>query len=199
MSLPDVYAKAIPADHLRALEDAISWAVDHALEDLASIETADAADHEIVWDDLAFLCGLPVRYRHRYTPLFAKQFVVCLIAATLKMGDPERVGQGMLSCVAEEIAVHLVIQEAEAMLRTVRTERGQSEEGIEFGDLYELMFEDIDFEWLYDPEMDGIEHDAAAAAELGIGNLVFERWFSPFSRRFVHPYVSEPPPEDSSR
>lgn len=189
MPLPDIYEKVIPADHVGALEGAISWAVDHALDDLAAIEEADADGEEIDWDDLAFLYGLPARYRHRYTPLFAKQFVVCLIVATNKMADPERIGQGMFSCVTEELAAHLVIQQAETLLAAEREEREESAEGIDFGDLYELMFEDIDFEWLYDAEMDGIEHDAIAVAELGIGNLAFERWLSPFSRRFTHPYV----------
>ena len=189
MALPDVYEKVMPADHVRALEGAISWAVDHALDDLAAVKAADLAGKEIDWGQLKFLQGLPGRYRHRYTPLFAKKFVVCLITATEKMTDPERIGQGMFSCVAEELAAHLVIQEAEGLLSLDREERGKRREEIYLGDLYEMMFEDIDFEWLYDPEMDGIERDAVATAELGIGNLAFERWFSPFSRRSVHPYV----------
>lgn len=189
MSLPEVYEKLLAPDYVRALEDAISWSVDHALDNLAVIEVAGDADEPVDWKNLVFLSGLPVRYRHMYTPLFATKFVVCLIVATHKMADPERIGEGMFSCVAEELAAHLVIEEAEALLKADREERGEGDTEVDFGALYELMFEDTDFEWLYDPEMDGIERDAVAMAELGIGNLAFERWFSPFSRRHSHPYV----------
>lgn len=189
MALPEIYAKVLAPDHMRALEDAITWSVDHALGDLAAIEQADSADEAIDWSDLAFLSGLPARYRHVYTPLFAKQFVVCLVVATHKMADPERIGEGMLSCVAEEFAAHLVIEEAKGLLAADRQERGLDDEGIDFGGAYELMFEDTDFEWLYDPEMDGVERDPTLVSELGVAHLDFEKWFTPFSKRQVHSYV----------
>src|SRR5437867_11154559 len=116
MDLPKVYSKVLDADHAGALAEAIPWSVDHALEDLVVIDGTFQTDEEIDWDELAFLNGLPARYRRRYTPLFAKQFVVCLISTTQKMVDPQRIGEGMFSCVAEELAARLVIKEADGLL-----------------------------------------------------------------------------------
>lgn len=199
MGLPAVYSEVLDAEHVRALEDAIPWSVDHALEDLAAIDLAFRAGQKIDWDNLAFLSGLPERYRHRYTPLFAKQFVVCLIVATHKIVDPERIGQGMLSCVAEELAAHLVIREAGGLLAAHREEEGRGDAGADFGGVYELLFEDIDFEWLYDEQMDGFEHDEEAVRQLGIAHLAFEQWFEPFAERFVHPYAAEASDADRAR
>lgn len=189
MALPPAYSKVLDEDHVRVLEDAIPWAIDHAFQDLAAIEHAFQADEEIDWDVLALLHGLPAQYRHLYTPLLATQFVVCLIVATNKMSNAEDIGEGMFSCVAEELAAHLVIREAEGLLFALRRERGSSEIQTDFPDLYELLFEDIDFEWLYEHDTDGIERDNAAVQFLGIAYLEFGRWFEPFADRSVHPYV----------
>lgn len=190
MALPAVYARVLDNEHQRALEDAIPWSVDHALEDLAAIDLAFRRGEKIDWDDLALLSGLPARFRHRYTPLFAKQFVVCLITATNKIVDQKAIGQGMFSCVAEELAAHLVIREADGLLLAQRDQAGLQDSETDFGAVYELLFEDIDFEWLYQEDMDGVETDTDAINDLGIAHLAFEEWFEPFPGRFVHPYAA---------
>ncbi len=63
-------------------------------------------------------------------------------------------------------------------------------DGIEadFGAFEDAIYQDMDFEYLYEPEADGIE-DSELGAELGIGNLRFSDWFKPFINASmpVHP------------
>jgi hypothetical protein len=87
------------------------------------------------------------------------------------------------SCVAEELAAHILIQEAESLLEL----RGVPSE---FDDFYDAFFKDLDFEYLYDD----IEK-ADIAETIGITYLAFAEWFERFgppdslSYPEVHPYA----------
>ncbi len=198
MGLLPGYENVLPPDHIRALRDAIVWSVDHALDEIAALERAAAADEEIDWAGLRFFNRLPTRYRHVYTPLFAKQFAVCLVTATDKMADPRRAGGLAFASVAEELAADLVIKSAEELLASERRERGIPVEDVSFGGLYELAFEDTDIEMLYRPEADGIERDPGAEQDMGVVHLAPERWFAVFPGSSGHPYASELEVEDLS-
>lgn len=59
--------------------------------------------------------------------------------------------------------------------------------------LIDSIFEDTDFEFLYDDSYDGIEKTELAQI-MSISSLAFKDWFSPFSNepsRTPHPYVLE--------
>lgn len=97
-----------------------------------------------------------------------------------------------LGCVAEELALTLLLEQARGTLEL-------------FGLLYEGSsaaldsfahgaYEDMDFEWLYDDSKDGIDEDAAAEA-LGIAPMALGSWFSPFNDgSYVHPYAVDDRP-----
>lgn len=190
MGLPQVYDDVLEADHVRALEEAIGWSVDHALDELGVVEEAELSGEDLDWNTLPLMGRLPPRYQHRYTPQMLRPFVVCLVTVTGKMADPDRVGSGMCSCVGEELAAHLVANAAGWLLAADRQDRGASVADVDFSPLESLWFEDTDVEWLYRPELDGIEADEEVEAELGVAHLVPERWFEPFAGHVVHPYVT---------
>jgi hypothetical protein len=109
---------------VRALADAISWSIDHALQDLVAIERADQADEEVSWDDLAFLNGQS-----------ATAFVThrCSRSGSSSASSPqprrwptEAIGERMFACVAEELAAYLVIQEAEGQLSSLQDRWAQN-------------------------------------------------------------------------
>ena len=128
---------------------------------------------------------LPSRYLHRYTPLFYKQFAVCIITVAWKLAQPKHIS---LSSVAEELAAWAIINQAKVL--TEEREDGEAIEKVleKFIDVY---FEDLDFGFLFDNAYDGID-ESEATQELGMSSLAFNDWFKPFSDEpslIAHPYV----------
>jgi hypothetical protein len=125
--------------------------------------TSDSPD----WSVDNWLIGtlLPARYRLRYAGPFARKFFVCLLTVVWKLGQREPIRP---SCVAEELAAHVLIREAEALLEV---------NGVhpDFAGFRDIFFEDLDFEDLYDEAYDGIEV-SEVAAEMGITHLAFAEW-----------------------
>ena len=157
-----------------ALHGAGDVLIDSYCDDLAHLSTGGAFDATFMSSDL------PRRYLARYDYLFAKRFFTCLVTVVWKLGAPE---QYDLACVAEEMALHALIEQA-----TMDLERRGVE--ADFGDFCDDAFQDLDFLWLFDPKYDGIE-DSPEGAFLGVGNLHFDEWFTPFLNvLYVHPYAS---------
>ena len=86
---------------------------------------------------------------------------------------------------AEELAYHALISEAEVLLE---------EQGIEpeFGGFEDEIFQDADYDYLFNGEFDGIE-DSDVGTRLGIGNLHFDEWVEPFlnAQTAPQPYVQD--------
>jgi hypothetical protein len=179
MQLGQAYAGALPASHRHMLRDAAEEVIDTTLQDLCA---SDAPD----WSADNWLMGtlLPARYKLRYTADFARKFFVCLITVIWKLGQREAVHP---SCVAEELAAHILIREAEALLEGNGVQP-------DFADFRAAFFEDLDFAYLYDDASDGIETSEIAEG-MGITNLAFGEWFERFgppetsSYTEVHPYA----------
>ena len=181
MQLGQAYAGALPASHRRMLRDAAEELIDTTIQDLCA---SDASG----WSADNWLIGtmLPARYKLRYTGDFARKFFVCLVTVIWKLSQREAVRP---SCVAEELAAHVLIREAEALLEV---------NGVhpDFDDFREAFFEDLDFEYLYDDAYDGIETSEVAEG-MGITNLAFGEWFERFgppetsSYTEVHPYAQD--------
>lgn len=179
MELGLAYAEVLPPHHRRALAEAADFLTDTTFRDFSS------SDHK-TWTNSEWYLGsmLPPRFEPKYDLLFAQQFFVCLLTVVWKLGQRDHIGP---SCVAEELAAHLLLEEAAGLLK---------EEGIdaEFGGFEDWFFEDLDFEYLYVGAYDGIETSTIGEV-MGIGYLAFEDWFRPFgasdtsARSAVHPYV----------
>jgi len=167
----------LPKDHEQALRFATDLLVDDFFVDIRLL-LDDQADAPFAGMSMADY--LPPKYLSRYTPQFAKRFLTCLLTVAWKLWAP---GIHHLACVGEELALAAIIDRARYVLE---------DEGIEpdFSGLAECAFEDKDFEWLFEPELDGIE-DTSMGRMLAIANLHFDEWFKPFRETNpVHPYVA---------
>jgi len=103
----------------------------------------------------------------------------------------DRLAQGRLGTVenmAEQVALAAIVEQA----RAVEEERIEDPEheyeawiselpGDDLLDqLEEILLPDSDHDWLYEPEMDGIENDEEFVAQMRAPNLHPKRWFEPF-------------------
>ncbi len=152
-------------------------------EDGGSVADCD----EPMW----LLDELPRRYALRYDARFARRFLVTAIALTT------RFTQGTFeqpSCVAEELALRLLLREAEIALDLF----GLLDDGVSLAleCFADSVYEDMNHEWLYDDSMDGID-ESPAGAYLGVAPMGISRWFTPFAAgRYVHPYAADDEPDD---
>ncbi|MFE6775649.1 hypothetical protein [Streptomyces sp. NPDC057702] len=152
-------------------------------EDGGSVADCD----EPMW----LLDELPRRYALRYDARFARRFLVTAIALTTRFTQDtfER-----LSCVAEELALRLLLREAEIALDLF----GLLDDGVALAleCFADAVYEDMNHEWLYDDSMDGID-ESPVGAYLGVAPMGIARWFTPFDpERYVHPYAADDPEAD---
>jgi hypothetical protein len=137
-------------------------------------------------DDLAHLAGggdvagtnmvrfLPPAVAPRYTARFAEQFLACASAVADELVRP---GNRRPACVGEELALHALVDQAEAVLVAAGEDPGLE-------DFREAACEDFDCLLLFEMRFDGFE-DSAVADSLGMSNLRFEDWFKPFRSQQV--------------
>lgn len=184
-------APTISAEDAELAAGALIWGTDVLLDEL--FQDAHALDREetnVAECDgpLWLLDELPPRYALRYDAQFARRFLVTAIAMTTRLTEGSF---RQLSCVAEELALRLLLREAEVTLDTF----GLLDEGVSaalecFAD---RVYEDMDHELLYDDSMDGIDESEAGEA-LGITSMGIASWFTPFNKdRYVHPYAADEP------
>ncbi len=176
MAIGQAYADTLTTSEQQALQQACDLLIDGIFNDISEVqENKDVADTMLG----AFL---PPRYMTKYTPLFLRQFSVCVITVAWKLAQAQHMP---LSSLAEEIAAWATIREAKAILE----EDGKIENSFDaFIDVY---FEDTDFLYLFDNAYDGID-ELEVGQMLGISSLAFHDWFLPFSdepSRTAHPYV----------
>jgi len=179
MELGQAYEEALTEAQRHALMEAAQELIDTTLMDLSASDRPD-------WTADNWLMGtmLPPRYRLRYTADFARRFFVCLITVIWKLGQREQMRP---SCLAEELAAHILLQEAEALAE-------ERDEPLNFDGFRDAFFEDLDFEFLYEETFDGIERTDVAEA-MGITRLPFGEWFERFgpprssTYTEVHPYA----------
>jgi hypothetical protein len=186
MGFGQAYADVLSDDEARLLLEAAEELIDTTLMDLEASGRRD-------WTADNWLIGamLPPRYRLKYTAGFARKFFTCLVTVVWKLGQREPM---RLSCVAEELAAHVLLQEAEAFAQ-------EHDQIVDYSSFRDTLFEDLDFEFLYDEAYDGIE-GTELGETMGITHLPFAEWFERFGRPAsatyteVHPYVQ---PGENSR
>ena len=162
----------LPESHREALHSALCLLVDDFLNDPD-------------YDEPLCVTALPSKYLHRYDGGFRRKFLVTLLTVGYKLAQSEPPAP-LLSCAAEELALHVLIEEASEGLRA---------QGIEpdFSEFEDRVFQDdMDIAILYDMALDGIE-DAAVGDSMGYANLQFDQWFEPFLNAStpIHPYAAE--------
>jgi hypothetical protein len=115
---------------------------------------------------------LPEAFRDQYTPVVAQAFLCSVVAVTQKFAG----GWSPVATLAEELAVKLILDEAEAL----REQAGIHVAPHIVSDGYDRLLEDVDFEWLYHGK----------AGYLGEGAHKVSSWFSPYrEERHAAPYA----------
>ena len=162
----------LPESHREALHTALCLLVDDFLNDPE-------------YDEPLFITALPSKYLLQYDGGFRRKFLVTLLTVGYKLAQAEP-PVPLFSCTAEELGLHVLIEEAREGLKT----QGIEPEFSEFED--QAFQDDMDIKILYDMALDGIE-DTPAGDSMGYGNLQFDQWFEPFLNAStpVHPYVAE--------
>ncbi|MFF2640867.1 hypothetical protein ACFVUB_13575 [Streptomyces niveus] len=170
-----------------ALVYATDILVDELFQDVQTLTEEDATAAECD-GPLWHFEELPERYALQYDARFARRFLVTVIAMTTRFTDGSF---QQLSCVAEELALKLLLTETNVTLETF----GLLDDGVSaaLDSLADNVYEDMDHEWLYDDSMDGIDESAVGAA-LGVAPMAFKAWFTPFNEgRYVHPSAADEP------
>ncbi|MEU6845486.1 hypothetical protein ABZ930_26760 [Streptomyces sp. NPDC046716] len=168
---------------------ALIWATDVMIDQLfMDVHTLTEGDTNVAEceDVLWHLEDLPRRYALRYDEQFARGFLVTVIAMTTRFTQGTFI---QLSCVAEELALRLLLNEAKVCLETF----GLLDDGVgQALDCFaDLVYEDMDHEWLYDDAADGIE-DSPVGEMLRIAPMGLGDWFKSFNDgRYVHPYAMD--------
>ena len=179
MSIGQAYSNVLTPRAQEALEMGCLWIIDHCFEDYNLLKDSGDVENTVLGGHL------PQRYLSRYTPLFLKQFAVCVITVTWKLAQSESTTPSSL---AEELAAWAIINQAKAL--TEEEEDGEAiEEALET--FIEVYFEDLDFQFLFEDAYDGID-ETEVAQMLGMSSLALNNWLKPFSdepSRIAHPYV----------
>lgn len=155
---------------------AIDLLVDELFQDLHALnEIRTNADEPegVFW----ILDGLPERFAPQYDNSFLRRFFVATVAMTARFTST---GPPVLSCIAEELALRLLLERARFTLDLYGLLNDGASSALDF--FADGVYEDMDHEWLYDGEMS----DMGSAF---FGTEV-ESWFAPFNQnRYVHPYT----------
>ncbi|WP_406063583.1 hypothetical protein OG462_33845 [Streptomyces sp. NBC_01077] len=166
-----------------ALVYAAEVLIDELYDDVQTLadEETNVADCQ---GDLWHLAELPPRYVLAYDELFARRFLVTAIALTTRFTDGSF---QQLGCLAEELVLKILLQQTHATLDLYGLLSDDVADSLDrFAD---GVYEDMDFEWLYDESNDGIDEDPALAGT-GITPLTIGTWFTPFGDgSYVHPYA----------
>ncbi len=185
MTIGQAYTEWLTPVEQEALAAGCEIVIDHLFEDIADVLNGKRKKVAPMW------LGeyLPRRYFPKYSPIFYKQFAVCVITVAWKLAQPEHLP---LASVAEELAAWAILTEAKGFLAlesAVEDDDIPDEQAFE--NFRENYFEDEDFLFLFDDSFDGI--DASPVGQtLAMTSLSFEDWFRPFSvdpSRIAHPYV----------
>jgi len=170
-----------PQEH-GALRTAVVVLLDHALQDVASLYAGPPGEVSYLSERAWLMAHLPRQYRARYDRLFVQRFLACLMTVAYKFAQAP---WQSLSCVGEELAACAFIEDA----RTQLDIEGHPDSDDAFAELEDTIFEDMDFEFLFEGEYEGIE-ETEVAQVMGIGNLAFADWFKPFRDEVtVHPFT----------
>lgn len=159
-----------------ALMFAANLVFDRILDDLViSDEQRERLGEERFVDEY-----LPSQYRQCYDAAFVRK----LLATAAKVSqDLATADYSYPACTAEELVLWMIAQQWQVLLDL--TDLGQT-----WTDLSEYLFEDTDFEYLFGPDMDGVENDPLVHKTTGIDVNPVGDWFVPFNvDSRVHPYA----------
>ena len=161
---------------------AANLVVNECLDDQQRLEWDEDTGLPVVDGDLgdSFVWRFfPPRFRGAYDAVFFRRVLVTAV----KVGyDLAREDGGSPACIGEELVINAICQMAERVMDEAGLGRPWSE-------LTEMLLEDLDFEYLFDAEMDGIESDPSTQRDMGMWVPDVSDWFAPFNDAVVHPFA----------
>lgn len=116
-----------------------------------------------------------------------ERFVSCFESLAGRLGSGRFIPEQLASCTAEEMALHMLIDLAEAFVNdgVVPTESPlptRGDDDTDFDWAREVLFRDHDVLMLFNVSLDGIEDDSGELAEqYRFANLHPRDWFEPFA------------------
>jgi hypothetical protein len=155
-------------------------AVEELFEDIGDLRRREVGPADDI-DETWILSQLPSRFAAGYSARFAQQFLVALVDVTSRFTR----GWEPLTCVAQELGLRVLLNQVEVMadLAVVTLDDDWR------GHLEDMLFEDVDHEFLYDPAYDGIENDPDSQPP-AMAPMRFSDWFVPFNaERSMPPYA----------
>ena len=128
------------------------------------------------------MLGPSATYAARYRVGFAHAF----LAATIEQMKGLASGWESPGCIAQELAVHCLINQVEVFEDLYGLDLQPGWQGI----VRDALLEDTDADVLFDPGADGIEHDEWLNRQLGMAPMGFKDWFKPFNDGYhLGPYT----------
>ena len=126
------------------------------------------------------LMVFPPAYIARYDRPFVRRAIVAAASLGQKLAAP---GWFDLASTMEEILFGTIME---------TVQNTDVEIGDVFDDLEESVFQDLDYEMLFNAQFDGIENDAMRE-RYAFANLKFDEWFKPFpNTSHLNYYFSDP-------
>lgn len=153
------------------------------------------------WEETTLYENLPPRFR---ADLERRRFDLLLVyfAATHRIADPTGTMPAQFASPAEEILAFMFVQAAESTVAEWRDTLGEEhrpsgwpteiDDGdLDFSELIEEMFEDLDFRMYYMERFDGFEENPLLTEALGTSDsMTLARLFHPYNpERAVHPFI----------
>lgn len=177
----DPGAKAGALREATMLRGAIHWAYETFMDELLADVAVLREDPEDV-EGTFHISSLPPLQGAGYDPLFAQRF----LAVAFDLGTALATAFQSPTCVAQELALKLLLDQVEVLVDMLPN-LGLAEDWR--ADAEDMLFEDLDHELLYVPELAGISNDSALAS-LGLANMDVSSWFTPFAGRTINPYAA---------
>lgn len=155
--------------------------IDELFQDIDTLRDNERVTQEDI-DETWVLSGLPPQYAEKYNGLFAQPFLVVAADMTTKLAA----GWTSPSCVAQELAVRCLLDQIEVTTDTYELDLDPDWRGM----LTDRILEDTDSDMLYEPRLDGFQHDEGLNQQLRLAPMALEHWFEPFNdQRHVTPYA----------
>jgi len=159
--------------------------VDQLIEDIGTLGLANARGEDPDIASTFVLSGMPRRFESKYTPLFAQKLLVAAVDLTSRLTR----GWEAPACVSQELLLRSLLDSVLVCQETYDVPLAEDWRSL----LEEMMYEDLDHQYLYAPSADGFENDPDP--DLGMTPMTFDTWFVPFDHdRHLPPYAEDPDP-----
>ncbi len=179
MQIDPRIANTLSPTEQKALSDSVDMVEDFLLDELTERRYTEGAATGGAFSGRF----LPDRHDDRYDFAMIRRLYPCLVIVVGRLQD----GWRAQACRAEELVTAAVVEQAQFLF-----EESTGEESAALGDLYELLFEDLDHQYSFAPALDGIDDpDTYEGAQMRTGSLHPKDWFEPlWGDEPVHPLAA---------